>query len=477
MSDLIVSYSLAQGNAKGLAVRLRDPGGQPHHERLQALNTAAMAWAQNNVRISTALSSGPKPEHPLAELSDYLYSDGQINSARFQRHLTQLHDQGKIHHYQVRSGLIEGRDLFGRERELEQLLSKLSTQSVHLRAPRRYGKTSLLLATQALLSQQERPHSYVDLAGGDTAHWVVTQTLAAALSEERLRARLQGSLDELRSLPLDGEELDLLHVKEHLAQTLTESTLPSFTRRLLGALRDAGAVLLLDEFSVYLRDAIREHNRDDALALLAQLQQARQQGLRVVLCGSAGLSSYIHFEKLDALFSDLIPLDLPPLAPEEGRIWAEELLYGNHLQPSPAVIDAIDATVGEPVPYFVSMLIDAIHAEVHGSPPTPAAVQRAYKRRLLGQLGNHVFRLYQLRSQPYPAELRPLAARLLRLLACTPDGVERALLDAEADRPIDALLTCLEEDYDLIREGTRWKMRSKVLRDRWALREGWLTEG
>ncbi|MDR3555613.1 MAG: hypothetical protein P4L55_12725 [Syntrophobacteraceae bacterium] len=39
------------------------------------------------------------------------------------------------------------------------------------------------------------------------------------------------------------------------------------------------------------------------------------------------------------------------------------------------------------------------------------------------------------------------------------------------------LMTCLEEDYDLVRIGEGWRMRSKVLAERWRLGEPWLTGG
>ncbi len=41
----------------------------------------------------------------------------------------------------------------------------------------------------------------------------------------------------------------------------------------------------------------------------------------------------------------------------------------------------------------------------------------------------------------------------------------------------EKLITCLEEDYDLVKSEGSYRMRSKVLADRWRLGEPWLTQG
>ncbi len=118
----------------------------------------------------------------------------------------------------------------------------------------------------------------------------------------------------------------------------------------------------------------------------------------------------------------------------------------------------------------------------------PGLVARAYAERILGPLGNGLFSDFRLRERPYPRELLPAAARLLREFSRTGDGLEIGVLqDLFASETsgttlmegasLETLLACLQEDYDVAEENSLWRLRSKVLRDRWALREPWLTRG
>ena len=163
----------------------------------------------------------------------------------------------------------------------------------------------------------------------------------------------------------------------------------------------------------------------------------------------------------------------------------EELLYGEGLTPSPEVVEAILSSVGEPIPYFVHALADAVKDETPGREPILLeAVDRAYAQRLLGDRGNNLFRLYKIKDRAYPEALRRAAAALLSEAARFPAGAEVATLrraftshvPTEEASQFEPLLACLQEDYDLVLTDGRWRMRGKVLRDRWALGEPWLTE-
>jgi hypothetical protein len=201
-----------------------------------------------------------------------------------------------------------------------------------------------------------------------------------------------------------------------------------------------------------------------------------------VLAGSAGLSAYVHFHDLATHFQDLRGLDLPPLEAGTAGDLAEELLYGAGLLPFPEAPARVLAHVGEPVPYFLHAVINAVVEEAAGGDEvSPELVDRAYFERVLGTPGNELFKVYNLRARPYPADVLPGASRLLEALARNPQGVAAAELrrgfasSGSPDSSFDSLLSCLQEDFDLVEREGRWVMRCKVLRDRWMLGEPWLT--
>ena len=201
--------------------------------------------------------------------------------------------------------------------------------------------------------------------------------------------------------------------------------------------------------------------------------------MRVVLCGSEGLNAWIIRHGLHAMFEDITSMNVPPLTQEDGMGLAEELLYGCERYPSREVVQEVIRVLGEPVPYFVHSLIDGVRAaHPPGSFSDPKDIDQIYQARLLGAHGNHVFRSYQVRSQPYSALWRRAASKILQEIASEPAGGRDEHLRERAGVPdlgsFDDLMNCLEEDYDLVREDGRSRFRSKVLRDRWALRETWL---
>ena len=80
---------------------------------------------------------------------------------------------------------------------------------------------------------------------------------------------------------------------------------------------------------------------------------------------------------------------------------------------------------------------------------------------------------------------RPGASKILRRLARaerpTPESELHGLFVKESagqtEYRFEELMTCLEEDYDLVKENGGWSFRSKTLKERWRLSEPWLTEG
>ena len=148
-----------------------------------------------------------------------------------------------------------------------------------------------------------------------------------------------------------------------------------------------------------------------------------------MLAGSAGLSAYVHFHGLGTYFQDLHGLDLPPLANGPASDLAEELLYGAGLLPFPEVAARVLSHVGEPVPYFVHAVINAVVEEAAaGDEVSPELVDRAYFERVLGTPGNEMFKVYNLRARPYPPEILPGASRVLETLARNPRGIEASEL-------------------------------------------------
>ncbi len=264
--------------------------------------------------------------------------------------------------------------------------------------------------------------------------------------------------------------------------------LPGILRLLkdtMTALADSGIILLIDEFSLFLRE-MKEKDREalnDFLKLYYLLRTRPIKPLVSVFAGSSGLSTFIELFDMHPLFEDLIPVDVPPVNSIEAKLLAEELFYGMGKIPSPSSIERLVGLTGgdETVPYFIHALAHYTAEQTGMKREIDAEdVETAYYDRLLGPSGNICFRDFILREKGYPGGYRESASKILKKLSrIAPDTLTKEALKEFCKETCNfmKLMTCLEEDYDLVHEEGGWRMRSTVIADRWRLGEPWLTIG
>jgi hypothetical protein len=493
MNDLFLTYKITEHNneSKYFSIFLHDPFNRPSRERLPSIHDAVAKWAGNHAGVVTFsdLSQKSKSGSLETQLTDYLYGNGNFNADRLIRHLEMFHRKENIHRYTLRPGApAEGQDIVGRENEMQKIHDLLhDDKSIHLRAPRRYGKTTTLRKINGDLNATRQCSIHVDLIANETAVGLFAAIAMTAMDHSSCRKNLR-KIRELARWPGKSENITSKNQARQRLANQIKSNVWSFANRLLLRLGESKAILLLDEFSVFLKSAV-EANMDEAKQLCQRLFLARTQSpvVRQVLCGSSGLAAYMGFYDLNDEFSDLHPVELNPLNVEQSSMLTEELLYGAGIIPTPSLIRNVLDELGEPVPYFIHALVDALRMEIISSSraPNKAAVKTAYRDRLMGPTGNFWFRIYRLDSQPYPENQRKAAKKIMKNLAIKPEGLpEEELFDLyqmtlsrSSRKKFNILMACLEEDFDLVKEDDIWRMRSKVLRDRWALNEAWLTEG
>ncbi len=482
--SLFLSFFFGEPS-RGLSIRLRDGDASPIATWIGGLQEATQAWARDHddIFLQSDLGTEPQPGHEVVGLGDYLFADRSLNGPRLGRHLQSLLETGVIHTFLLRPGApAEPRDLVGRSEVLSRLEGTLSKgRSLHFRAPRRYGKTSVLTALRNRLESAGRSCLHVDLSADPSVPRFLASLTRGALADPGLAERLCKHPLGANWPGPGAPPVERRRAARELEEQANKDPLRA-AQQLFEALE--GTVFLLDEFSVFLRTSYREDS--GALqSFLEFLRDRRQESASPqILAGSAGLNSYIHFHQLEDCFRDLVPVDLPPLAREEGRVLAEELSYGAQIVPDDASIDALLESVGEPVPYFVHALVQAlVDSRSRNAQLTAELVREVYEERLLGNDGTRFFSSFQLRGQAYPRELLGSAGRILTRLARADGGLassdlETAFLQAagpEHRHQFQPLLACLQEDYDLVEQDGLWTIRCKVLRDRWRVAEPWLT--
>jgi hypothetical protein len=472
---------------RGLTVRIPPDKDRLPGDRIKSLTDAArMLQIADGERLRTEMLMAPPADTEIRPLSDYLWSDGSLNHSRLIRHLAD-YKQGRIPHlFQPRVGItvVMEEEFIGRQQTLEKLEDNIANRkSCHLRAPRRYGKSSLM----GRLADTLPNAVMMELSDIGTLKGFIKVLLSRCMQNDTVRACLH-KLTVCRSLPSVTDPATFAQVFNKAFGELIkrhEKTFPSLIREILTTLADNSIILLIDEFSLFLRDMQEkeENQLKTFLEIFHSLRTRADNPLVAVFAGSAGLSTYIELFEMNKLFEDLIPVDVPPVTAVEARLLAEELFYGMGKLPSVIVIERLVALTGndETIPYFV-------HALAHYSSEQAGRkreinmddVERGYYDRLLGPSGNICFRDFILRERAYPGGYSSCASPILKQLSLlSPEAVPEEELRrfCSTGYNFTKLMTCLEEDYDLVHQGDGWRMRSRVIADRWRLGEPWLTMG
>lgn len=479
----------ASGVQKGFAVCIPPETNQLPGDRIKGLTEAARTLPlTDGERLRTEMLVAPPADMDMRPLTNYLWGDGTLNSPRLVRHLDDYRRGRVPHKFLPRVGMtvVMEEEFIGREPVmtlLEELVAK--NRSCHLRAPRRYGKSSLMGRMFAKLGHAVM----LELSDIGTLPGFLKMLLRACMRHETARSFLY-ELPAYRSWPFVSDHASFSQVfnrafSELMKRYAGNKIIPLLSDTLT-ALADNGILLLIDEFSLFLHEMCDNKNNEaelrDFLELFHQLRTRTPHPLVAVFAGSAGLSTYIELYDMHDLFADLIPVDVPPISAIEARLLAEELFYGMEKLPTVAAIDRLVALTGndETVPYFVQALA-SYTAEQAGRKREISAddVELAYYDRLLGPAGNVCFRDFILRERSYPGDYRKCASPILKKLSQATDVVAEEDLQMLCKGGCDfkKLMTCLEEDYDLVHENNNWRMRSKVIADRWRLGEPWLTVG
>lgn len=483
-----ILIKFAGGEQKGVAICIPPETDRSPGERIKGLTDAARTLLlADGERLRTEMLVAPPPDINTRPVEDYLWGDGSLNSPRLVRHLKDYMGGRVPHNFLPRVGMtvVMAEEFIGREQVLAILEEHLAnSRSCHLRAPRRYGKSSLM----GRLAAKQDKAVMLELSDIGTLPGFLKTLLRACLRHETARSCLY-EMPAYRSWPLADDHASYSQVFNgafyELMKRFEGNKLSALLCDTMAALADNGIMLLIDEFSLFLRDM----SDNDAVGLKTflemfyKLRTRTNHPLLAVFAGSAGLSTYIELYGMHALFADIASVDVPPVTASEARLLAEELFYGMEKLPTTSAIGRLVELTGddETVPYFVQALA-SYAAEQAGRRRQIRAddVELAYYDRLLGPSGNVCFRDFILRERTYPGSYRSCASPILKKLSRkAPDVVAEDELQRLCKEGCDfkKLMTCLEEDYDLVHSENGWRMRSRVIADRWRLGEPWLTMG
>ncbi|MCW5598213.1 MAG: ATP-binding protein [Nitrosomonas sp.] len=357
-----------------------------------------------------------------------------------------------------------GSNFFPCGKIISRLIQVLQNEHVLFLAPRRTGKTSVLLYLQRVAPAKV---VFLDLEGFDHPDlWIKSMINALGDIKDEIWVQklksLKNFMPRLRSDLIEIAEANWEEKANNLLKALNELNEPVW--------------FLFDEFPIMIDNIAHKHGTSLASAAMHWLRRVRQENVessvRFLLTGSIGLDSVLQRHGLRGAANDLRRETLPPLSPEEALQFALRLAGDNQIPLSEQVAKAYIDRLGPAVwPYFIQLFIAELQ-ERAANPEHGHDVAVSYQAVAFGEHNQFSSNMWtRLRDIFNDAEL-DIAQKLLKTIASRDKGVSltelRVQLPELDEDDFSYVLDVLQHDGYLFEDGNAHLcFFSNLLRDYW----------
>lgn len=384
---------------------------------------------------------------------------------------------------------VKGDDFFNRRIEQDALWEHLEGDDVLMLAPRRVGKTSLMLRLKATAAQHSWEAGYLSVAGADSEvgflrklNQAVAQLSSSSKVLEQVRksapAKLLKRIKKFEVGSLAGIELREDDPWEDLAAGVANAL----------DKQEEKTLVLIDEVPVFVLELLRQDPTGArARRFLSWFRDVRQQPerlgrLRWLLAGSIGLDTVASRLRLGDTINDLYLYRLGPFERTTATELVEKMGAAYSFEIPDKVIAHILDRIGWLIPYYIQLVFRELkeHCKTQKSAPGTDAVDQVFENLLSpGKKGYFDYwrqRLKEELGQPDAG----LAQMLLNAIAANPSGETRGNLGQvlstrihepdERDDRLRYLLDVLDGDGYIVGQRSRYRFRSSLLREFWLRR-------
>lgn len=380
---------------------------------------------------------------------------------------------------------VTGSNFFGRERELSELAEITRDEHVLLLAPRRVGKTSLLLALDSKVAQERSPVGvYVSVAAATNELQFVKSVLQAIyetkpgkrLKPNAVAAWLHRYGRRLKGVKVAGSGIELEGAPTPEWQEEADKA--------FAALAATGSpwLIMIDELpTLVLLLARQDPEGTRVRAFLQWFRNLRQlprgtERLRFVLAGSIGLDNVTRRYRLTDTINDLRDWRLGPFTRENADRFLEELARGYQIELGSELRGAICDHAEWLIPYHLQVIFSALREQSDGrAPPSEELLDRAVKSLLSRKA---YFSYWHERiHDAFGVPEADLARAILATCARDPRGATPNMLQQSIARHLPNprerveaatwILNVLQNDGYLVEDAGRFRFRSGLLRRYW----------
>jgi uncharacterized protein len=387
---------------------------------------------------------------------------------------------------------VEHDDFFDRPRDLARLRRNLENgANALLTAPRRVGKTSLVLRLCELERRDKRCAVFLNVEGCHD-ELAFAEKLIDALTESGLHPEPLGRVSlafrkarqALTGFKVGAAGVDLEMGSDDPDHSTLGRAVESIFRKIEHG--ETPVLVAIDEMPELLLALSRdEHGLARVSRLLHWLRSLRQtyrKNVRWIFLGSIGLDSFVDDRNLRKAINDLTPLHLDALSEKEADEFLAELGESNGLPLSVEQRVNIIERVGWPLPHHLQIVFHAL-VDSGATEADAAAVEAAFAHLLLPNNLSQFDTWRQRLDEQFDQSDATAAKDILRHLCQHATGRKRAqvlnaLMSARqsadagvVEEQLSRLLLMLQRDGYLLESAGRYAFRSFLLREYWHRRE------
>lgn len=383
-----------------------------------------------------------------------------------------------------------GDDLWNREAEIEGIWRVLERGHVLLVAPRRFGKTSIML------NLRDEPRDgykvfFLDTEWMNGPEYFIAEVATELIKDDRLKQILHEAGGFFNTLINRFAEVEIPHVfKLQLRKEMTKDW-EEKGRELVSELQklEVNILLIADELPLMIHKMLRE-NAKEAQKFLYWMRALRQNpelsNLRLVIGGSIGIEHVLKQAGTGTkAIHDLHRIQVGPFSTQQCREFVKVLLANeaNLKDIGPEIVDSFIDILEIPVPYFIQILVsEAIREAQHQRKSLSAEiVQKAYYERVLASYNRTYFEHYYDRLRDYYLPEDERIAKALLLEIAEKGEVSRSNLwnlyqsrleGKGNEENLSYLLSDLENDFYIQFDPEKkiYRFATRVLRDCWIRR-------
>jgi hypothetical protein len=375
---------------------------------------------------------------------------------------------------------VEGKDFFGREKELEFVWKHIQKgNSTILAAPRRVGKSSL--AKKVLSEANENGWNIleINLEEVKSEEDFVKKFIEELTNRDwwsRIMKKSGGKISEI--LESIKPSIEYEGARATLEWKSSKSDVYENLKKLVD--HEKETLIMVDELTVLLSSFIEndpiegKKNVEFFLNWLRSFRQVSGTKIRWIFCSSVGIDNFTSQHNLSYTFNDVDPYPIGAFKREKAKELLLELAKSDKIILSEEVIEYKLDKLGWLLPYFIQILFFKFYhlVQVEDREIAIETVDEAYNLLISEKHLN----TWEERLNEYN-QLEVYARELLKRLSDNKDGESRSVLfsflntkiknQEKTDSILSKLLYMLQNDGYLIEDELKYTFRSPLLRDFW----------